>query len=447
MGKFEEALKHYSRALDFAPDDRRIRWSRVSILMALGKNNEAREEIEIIRAKEPGIPELPWNSSLVDIFMIRSFLEAGEWRSAAELCRNYLRYENQNLQDAAIIHALFAEALRNLRDFPAAHNHLVRAQEDKPGELEFWYADILVSWEGKDWKSLKKALQRLESLGGETELIRRFSVLLEARSCRDDKKTLALLQNAVRSLGPEPELMHALGSAYLKLGFAEEAKNWFRKTIQLIDHHEEAWLGEMAALEVLVKEGVGKADDELGKAYNSYLERWPDNISIRRERALFLIKVFEYAEAAEELEKLLLREPSNPSLRRVLAYAYRKTGRYREAAVFLKALLRERPNSLELLLEYSGCLERAGGIRYALTILEKARGVFKDSSKLLMALGILYFRNKNTDAAFEILRKATGLDHEDPRPYEWLAVIARKKGNLEQEKYYNREAQRRKNKK
>ncbi|MDR1058049.1 MAG: tetratricopeptide repeat protein, partial [Treponema sp.] len=42
MGRLEEALEHYSRALEFSPHDRRIRWYRASILMSLGKNSEAR---------------------------------------------------------------------------------------------------------------------------------------------------------------------------------------------------------------------------------------------------------------------------------------------------------------------------------------------------------------------------------------------------------------------
>ncbi|MCL2833960.1 MAG: tetratricopeptide repeat protein [Treponema sp.] len=432
-GRLEEALMHYSRALEFAPDDRRIRWSRASILMALDKNAEAGDDIEIIRAAEPDVPNLPWNSSLVDLFMIRSFLDSGKWRSAVQLCRNYLRYDSA--ESTALIHALCAEALRNLKDFDAAHNHLVRAQEEEPDELQFWYADILVCWERKDWKALKKALRMAKSLGGEPDIIKRFSVLLEANAEADEKKALAILQNAVRTLGPEPELMYALGIAYLKLGFAAEASSWFSKTIQLKNNHEEAWLGEIAATEVLSVRGA-----KLGSLYNAYLEKWPDNFNIRRERAIYLIKTFEYEQAAAELEKLLLEEPSNQSLRRVLAYAYRKTGRYREAAVFLKALLRERPDSLELLLEYTGCLERAGGIRYSLAILEKAKNIFGESSDLYLALGILNYRAKKTETAFDCLRVAGAADRRDPRPYEWMSVMAKKNGDTEEANNYKREA-------
>ncbi|MDR0496804.1 MAG: tetratricopeptide repeat protein, partial [Treponema sp.] len=177
-GNLNEALEHFTAALHLTKDngasdgnpnqfgDRRIRWSIASILMALGRTPEARKEIEIIRSYDSDVPELPWNSELVDLFMIRQYLETGQWRRAAEACRTWFKVRNlpQNSQ-TAMIHALYAEALRNLRHYETAHNHLQRAIEQTPGELEFWYADILVSWEGKDYTSLKKALRAVEYLG------------------------------------------------------------------------------------------------------------------------------------------------------------------------------------------------------------------------------------------------------------------------------------------
>jgi tetratricopeptide (TPR) repeat protein len=439
MGRLEEALEHYSRALEFSPGDRRIRWYRASILMSLGKNGEARREIEYIRSGDQGVPDLPWNSRLVDLFMIRSFLENREWRGAAGGCRNMLK---RGMGDS-MVHALYAEALRNLKDYPAAHNHLLRAMDEKPGELRFRYADILVSWEGRDWKSLGKALRAAKSLGGEPGLIRRFEVLLEARGAGDEKRSLTLLQRAVHALGPEPELMYALGENYLKLGLAGEALGWFRKVRALQPDHERSWLGEIAALEVLWGEGISPAG-ELKGLYHEYLGRWPDNFALRRERALFLVRICEYAEASKELEQLLAWEPSNPSLRRVLAYTYRKTGRYREAAVFLKALLREKPESVELLIEFSGCLERAGAAGYATAVLEKSLEHIKKSGDILLALGILWYRRQNIERAFDLLREAAAQNPRDPRPYRWMAFIAGKNGEPGKAAGYGFEAKKRK---
>ena len=461
-GNLWEALEHYTAALKLSKDknqkegDRRIRWSRASILMALGKTAEAVKEIEKIRFQDKTVPELPWNSELVDLFMIKSFMDSGEWRQAADSCKNWLKLRgraedmaNSALQGQALplIHALYAEALRNLGYFETAHNHLMRALEEDPKALDFWYADILVSWEGKDYKSVKKAIRAAKSLGGDETVLSRFSILCQTLGSEDLSGNITLLQNAVRRQGPEPELMYTLGEAYLKAGLIEESISWMKKTISLKKSHERAWLGLMAGLEALINyESTDRftvTQKEIASTYDKYLKIWPSNSSIRRDRALLLVKTFNYAEAIPELEKLLVLEPSNRSLRRVLAYCYRKTGRYREAAVYLKALLREKPKDEELLIEYTGCLYRTGAKEYALQLLEKARELFQKSGDISLALGILNFRQKNVEKAFDLLREAASLSPKDPRPYEWMAEAARRNGDSDYSHYEN-EAQKRK---
>ena len=490
-GLLEEALEHFTVALKLSgSDDRRIRWSKASLLMALGKIAEARNEIEKIRSHDDGIPELPWNSEMVDLFMIRSFLSDGRWKEAAEACRHWLRFREGS--DKPMIHALYAEALRNLHDYKAAHNHLLRALEISPDEKEFYYADILVAWEGKDYSSLRKALKAAKSLDGDPDIIKRFTILCQARTAGNEADNITMLQNAIRSLGPEPELMYTLAEAYLKAGLIEEALSWFKKTRILKKNHESAWLGEIAALEALMDQaptglalqdkayqgkayqgkafqghgstqGSNKNTEDLCALYRAYLEQWPDNTDIRREWALYLVKIFEYEEGARELEKLLAWEPSNPSLRRVIAYAYRKTGRYREAAVFLKSLLRQKPRDVGLLIEYAGCLERAGAAGYALAVLEKARELFQNTtwksrkndiitaekitgeeSGICLALGIISYRQKGVERAFDYLREAAALAPRDPRPYEWMAMIAKENGDPGDGRYYEKEAEKRK---
>jgi len=388
--------------------------------------------------------------------MIRSLLTDGEWRRASEACRAWLRTRDSK----PFIRALYAEALRNLGNFEAAHNHLQRALEDEPKELEFWYADILVSWEGKDYQALRKALRAVKSLGGDENLVKRFTILCQVKTSEDLENNITLLQKAVKSLGPEPELMYLLGEAYLKIGLLEEAASWFKKTINLKNNHENAYLGEIAVLEALLAEG-GTDSLQTGKQllsfYMAYLSKWPDNPNIRRDLALFYIKTFEYAKAASELEKLLVWEPANPSLRRVLAYSYRKTGRYREAALFLKSLLKEKPNDLGLIIEYAGCLERAGAVKYARAILLKAREFFDRTAKpskalnfvgsaaISLALGVLSYREREIEKAFDYLREAAALAPIDPRPYEWMAIIAKRIGEADKCDYYEKEAGKRRN--
>jgi tetratricopeptide (TPR) repeat protein len=127
----------------------------------------------------------------------------------------------------------------------------------------------------------------------------------------------------------------------------------------------------------------------------------------------------------------------------VLAYGYRKTGRYREAAVFLKSLLKEKPRNVELLLEYSGCLERAGAPQYAIAVLETAMVLLDKSPDIPIALGLIYSRERKPEKAFDLLREAAARNTRDPRPYQWMAFLARKKGQIEEAKKFEFEAKKR----
>ncbi|GHU84057.1 hypothetical protein FACS189473_0250 [Spirochaetia bacterium] len=469
-GLLDEAVEHYTQALNYAPDDTRIRWYRASILMSLGRSTEALQDLDRIRSsagEAQELPEdLPWNSDLVDRFMIRSFLENGEWRRAADAAKMLLKRGEGGNQPAglaeqsasaaqpsvrAAIHAMYAEAQRNLREYRSALNHLHRAIELDGHQIQLWYAMLLTAWEGEDWKSLKKALKSVKAMGGESEIIQRFSILLEVKTGipdgptteAEDRRIIALLQNAVRTLGPEPDLMYALAERYLKTGLLDAAITWFTKIILIRQDYERAYLGEIAAWEGLLKDGDGKAAKKLPAAYDRYLEIWPDNRSIRRDRALFLIRRGEFTKAAAELEALLPWEPANPTLRRVLAYAYRKTGRYREAAFFLKSLLKEKPEDTGLLLEYTGCLTRAGAAQYAMAVLEKAMALFSHSIEVSLTLGALFYREKKIERAFDIFREAAAKHTKDARPYQWMAKIARQLGETEGAARYDREAKNR----
>jgi tetratricopeptide (TPR) repeat protein len=439
LGRLDDAVEHYSRALEFSPDDPMIRWYRSSILMELERNGEALEDLSTIRSLEQpqgiDLPDLPWNSELVDRYMILSFIGLKKWRHAADACRDWIKKRGHS----PTIHAMYAEVQRNLRAYGAAENHLMRAIGMDGNNLDLWYSLALCAWEGRNFDTLKRVLYKAKQMGGDPEILSRFSLLYESETSQNPKRTLTLLQKAVHTLGPEPELLYALGKSYLRVGFLEEAAGWFSKTIGLREDHEEAWLGIIAVREALFNEKAPGARAALEKAYREYLRIWPTNLALRRDEALFLVQVCEYEKAAKKLEALLAWDPANPGLRRVLAYSYRKAGRYRSAAIFLKALLKERPNDPRLLLEYAGCIERTGGAAYAKVILSKAMDYFSKSSEIPTALGLLTYREGRLERAFELLLEAVARNKKDPRPYRWMAIIAKNKGDREGAERYERQ--------
>lgn len=425
-GAPEAALAQYDRAVELAPEDPQLRWYRASALMALDRSDAAGEELESLKALGADVPSLSWNAELVDRFMIRSFLSSGEWRKAAAACSTFLKRRGDDVS----MHAMYAEALRGQGEFESAENHARRAIAKAPGEAALRYGLLLVLWEKGDWKALKTELSAARRLGCDADAVLRFTALLASKLDPNDKAVVSLIQEAIRKTGPAPELMFALASRYLKLGLADLAASWYRKTLGVEPSHEEAALGLIAALEAMEADGQAETDS-LVEAYRAYLSRFSDNRPIAREYTLLLVKRGRFAEATEPLETLLAAESSNRTLRRLLAYAYRRNDRYREAVVLLKALLKERPKDEGLLLELAHCLDKAGASKYAMELLEKAKAHFAATASASLALGILYAKAGKKERALECCREAAAKAPNDPRPLRRMEALYRKSGIAE----------------
>jgi tetratricopeptide (TPR) repeat protein len=441
LGHYDLALGHYTAACKLAPDDISIRWYRATLLMALNKTQDALEEIETIRELGGDVPDVSWNAELVERFMIRSFLAEGAWSRAAKACGLWLRKRGPD----PMVHAMYAEALRNMGDLDTANNHLTKALEMAGQQVELRYAQLMLAWEREDWNTLHKTLTILQRLNGDPAIIQRFTALFIDHTSQDDRAVISHLQQAIRATGPSPELMFALAQRYFHIGLPELAEGWYQRTIQIQPLHERAYLGSIASLEQLVQDGEKNAVEQLIERYKAYLERWPDNRNIRREYALFLVKQERFEIAQTELESLFAWDVTNMTLRRLLAYVYRKNRRYRDAAILLKGVLKEDPQNIPVLLEFIGCLDRSNMKQYSYTILEKAVKHFKQSSEIALAFGDAAYREKKIELALDAYREAAVRNTKDPRPYQRMALIYRKQGIIEMADRYENEAKLREN--
>ena len=440
-GDLQSALAQYDRAIELSPDDPQLRWYRASILMELDEVEEVKAELEIIRSFGSDVPEMSWNSELVDRFMVQSLLSTGQWRKAAAACSSWLKKKGSD----SYIHAMYAESLRGLGEYETAENHARRAIAAAPKEAGLHYGLLLILWEKKDWRLLKAELLTARRLKCDGDVILRFTALLASKVDSDDKTVIEIVQSAIRKTGPAPELMFALASRYLRLGLADLSESWYRKTLSVEKENEEASLGLIAALERLCAEHNIGALERLSEAYEDYLVKYPSNRTIMREYAMFLIKQQAFDVALPRLESLMAWEPSNWSLRKLLAYAYRKTERYREAVVLLKTLLKERPKEAPLVMELAYCLDKCGALPYAVDLLKKAAAFFPKNADPIMALGVLFAREGKTEQALDAFREAASRSPKDPRPLRRMEAIYRKGGVDEYAERYAAEAKKREN--
>jgi len=435
-GDMQAALFQYQKAIALAPDDPQLRWYRASVLMALGRSGEAHADLDTLRSLGADIPKISWNAELVDRFMLRSFMEQGDWKRALLACREWLKVRGSD----ASVHAIFAEAHRQLGNLDSAENHARKALELSPKENALHYCLIPILWEKKDWPQLDAELRAAKSAGCENEILLRFQALLATNTEKDHRKALVLVQEAIRRTGPAPALMLALAQTYIRLDLGDLALPWFEKTLALEPHNEAALLGRIEVLEAMEQVSEGSSGKKLQEAYRVYLTGHPEASETGRKYALLLVKRHLFKEAAQELELLLVRESENRSLRRVLAYTYRKSERYREAVVLLKNLLKENTRDIRLLLELAHCLDKSGSSSYAIELLKKSMSALAGNGEPALALGILLAKEKRNEAAMDAFREAAARSPKDPRPLRKMSELYRASGVAEFADRYEREA-------
>jgi|GEM_PF-255883 len=414
LGYRAEALSQYEAALEFAPDDEALRWYPASLLLEMGETARAGELIAALGGM-PG--DRAPSTQAIDLTIVRGHLEAGEWGKAAQAARMYIKTYGPDAQ----VHALMGEAQRNLGKYAEAINHFRRSFEIDKSNPAPLYGVILAYVASGDWEGLKAELVRARRAGLDEDTVDYYAVIAGGHLDADPERLLPAVQDQVRRHGAEPDLVSILARTYFRLGLADLAIGWYEKSVALEPGNEEARLGLIACLETL------GSTDALDEAYAAFLSQWGDNESIRREYVTFLAKVGKWAEAADQLE-FLSRESASEAVLRQLAFYRRKAGQFRSAAILYRDMLRKKPDNRVLLGNLVFCLDRMGQAGLAARLMAEANKAFKPDAESMLIEGVLRARAGDDAGALAVFRKVIDRYPKDPRGWERVAAIYRRKG-------------------
>jgi tetratricopeptide (TPR) repeat protein len=426
LGYLGEALGQYEAAMEFAPDDVSLRWYSVSVLLAMGENEQAAVLMSELGEDPSSVPESP---EAVNLFIIKTHLENGEWAAAAQGARSWLKEKGSDPR----FHTLMGEAQRNLGNPEQAVNHFRLALQLEPEDPGPRYGILMVLLSSRNWSELRAELVRAERAGCDAETIRYYRVLCEANLDSDPSKILPAIQEQVRIHGGAPELLLALARTYFRLGLADLAIGWYRKVTELDAGNEEAWLGYIASCE------TEAPDQPLGEAYRTYLEKWSDNRAIRDEYIAYLSAHELWEEAADQAEMLLALDHSVSDERR-LALWRRKAGQYRQAAVLYRNMLRKKADDRSLLANLVFCLDKMGEGKMARTLMHEANRILKPDADALLIEGRLCLRAGDFNAALAVYRLAIDRFPDHVRGWEEVAAVYELQGVSEMATVYRQKA-------
>lgn len=411
-GQDSKSLDHYDTAARLSPGDPVFPMLKAFILLRTGDVQSAFRELDRVKEIFGGSPFTKDPDFLLKLITITLFRKK-QYRNAISYGRQVLR---SNYRDDDV-HAIIAESYLNLQEYEKARNHFMRSIEVNRNRLDYHHGLALALWRLKDYNALRRTINRMRRIAPEDKMTRYFEGLYMAESDDPSEETLHTLQALIRDVGPDTNLMYALGRVYLKLGLPEFSEGWFLRTLKLDDHHGECYLALINTYELLGE--LEKQRDALA----GYIELFPGDWEKRDELIQKLMATESYEEASRQIASILARSPRNKLMKQKLAFCYVRMKNLAEAAVIYRDLLKDEPRSIPLLHSLASCLDKSGNPAMAIELLSRADDFMKNNPSILLPLGVLHSRNEHYEKATEIFRKVIAIIPGDWRAYQNLAVL------------------------
>lgn len=418
QGRLAEALSDLEAARAFEPDDRSLAMQASVLYFATGRPDIGMAIMDQMGAPVPGVPEDRLDEAALERWRAMLAFRDGDYRQALTTSLGLIKNGHKD----SSIRALAAQANFELGRYEkaAAHYRLAVAADQKSPDLRMGLAVCL--WELGQWDEARNAARAAARLGAPEADHLYVQTLCDARTGEPANTMLPKVVSLLKTRPGDKRLMFILAECYYKTGRPDLAGPWFRTLKDMQDADEMTYLYLVSVAESLGDESAAIA------ACAEYLDRYPDNSSIRKEYVDKLMNARAWNEAAQAIEEGYAYGLRGPGAERLLAVCYRNAQRWREAASSYRSLLQAQPRNVELLLGLCVCLERSGARDMALAVLSRGAAFIGKKSEPYLALGRMLVRASDNEAAANAFNKASELAPADPRPLRELSMLFAKSG-------------------
>ena len=416
-GNFDTALFHYNEAVKISPNDSLLLFRRAAMLYFTGKKEKAVQELTRLNIMQ-NAESFSWNNENINRFLAINYFQQKQFRQAVFYGIQFLHKDNSDID----IHLLAGESYRELGEWIKAKNHFQRAVELDRTKVESRYGLAVVYWQEGKWEEMLKVLNIIERYNPGNNISSYYTVLCKCKLNYPPSETIKALQMEIKKSNPDPFLFTAIGEQFIKDDYEDFSEKWFKKAIVLDPKHESAYSGLIKVYSLL------KMKTKLSKSFKNYLEKYPDNRTIRGDYIQHLFNIENYAPAAVEIEKHLLYKKDDSKYQRLLAISYRKSKKYKEAVIVYKKLLRENPKNTNFLESLVFCLDKWGKRTTAVLLLKNSFSFIKPSLELLLIYGVLLYREGDTKNALKSFRSVLDISPKDWRAHKNIGLAYKKQG-------------------
>ncbi|MBN2362310.1 MAG: zinc-ribbon domain-containing protein [Deltaproteobacteria bacterium] len=326
--KLREALASLQKANERGLDDSRARALRGIVLLDMGKEDEARELIELAYAANP---RDPWLLDKKGDFL----LQLGEAKEALALYQQASKREPKK----ALYHIKVAAAQLKLDDYQAAGDELKTASELAPKNPEVYFYQGLVA-RPKDTKQAEQLLKQAEQMAPK---IARYSLEL-GRNYALQGNNLDAIDYYRSALLKDENMPHAhieLGRAYMELVRYGDARVEFEKALALAPH--------MMEVHIAIGETLGKGGDLKGalREYQAALAGNPKLTEAWCKAGELLKNEGKLKEAEAALVKCIAGKPKHPEAHKWLGFIYKEMRKKPKAREQFEIHLQINPKDIE----------------------------------------------------------------------------------------------------
>ncbi|MEM3444749.1 MAG: tetratricopeptide repeat protein, partial [Thermoplasmata archaeon] len=346
LGKFEEALYSYSKAIEVSPDLIEGWITKGNLLLKLGRDAEAlecynhilsREEKEeyLIKVAEIYINLKEYGRALETLEKARK-LPGGEekvllWLEGIanlglkEFARAREKFEKLlEIEERAEVHLRLASACTGMEDYQAAITHLEKYLETKPEDIDAWKMVSECYYAAGDTQKCLNALERCVELnpGLAGAWYNKGTVLLMLKRFEEAEKALL---KAAELMPHDPKIWNNLGTAYLGMEKYGDALRAFEAAIAAELENAEAWFNKGMTL---LRCGRHR---EAIQCFDKAVSINPEYIDALFIKGSAYFEMGEYQKAIECLDQFIERKPEHFEAVLLRGKAFFRLEKFKEA--------------------------------------------------------------------------------------------------------------------
>jgi tetratricopeptide (TPR) repeat protein len=347
---------------------------------AAGQNDLARSWIDLALAQEP-------NRTSAIIQDVRLLQSTQQHALALTKLEKYVDETPDNHRVRLIYARLLSQS-----NIPQAYNQFTTLSEQAPQQLDLRFSRALLATE---LEKMDVALPLFESLL--LEKYREDSVnfyLGHIHDFQEDTETALQYYLAVKKGDNYLPTQYRMANIYLNNQQIDKAQRLFSRLHQELPDNKERLYEDEASL--LVK---FKANNEALTLLNKVIPLFPDNASLRYERATVYERLDKLALMEKDFRHVLNNEANNVAALNGLGYLLTiRTTRYDEAYTLIRQALELSPEDPSIIDSMGWVLFKLGRIAEAITYLQKAYEQFPDPEVAAHLGEALWVQGKKAEA-------------------------------------------------